>query len=90
MSHHARMPLAMVASRRVLPETRLVMSSDKPATKAGTAATSMGSSNSRTDLGTSRTASASPRRMAMPPMRGVGASWNFCTPKVLSSVRCPW
>ena len=78
-----------MASRRCMTPTRLVMSSATPKMKAGMPANKMGVSMAWMSAGALPHATTSPKTMGMPPMRGVGAVWNFCTPSVKSMVSAP-
>lgn len=87
-------PEAMVASSRVLTETFLVISSNKPKIKAGIPAIKI-------VLRICRFSAASglwlekaypartPTTSAIPAMRGVGVVWNFCTPMLVSIEKTP-
>ncbi len=65
--------------------TRFVKSSARPPAKANNPQTTAIDARSTADSGAPsprimRTLATKPKNIAMPPMRGVGAIWNFCGP----------
>ena len=77
-------PAANVAARRGPAPTRFVTSSANPAIKHSAPPAQAARRSPRAGGGAAKAAAASPAYTATPPMRGVGAVWNFCGPLRLS------
>jgi len=84
----------MVAKRRILTDTFLVTSSNRPKINAGIPAKRIALRIARFSAAAipwldAANPAKTPMAMAMPPMRGVGLVWTFCTPVLESMEKAP-